>query len=223
VADEFPTLEVALAACVVWLGWRGWVLARGAARLAGDVESLSSAVGRGELGPPGTSGKGPEAAWLGQLARTALAAENGSKADELRERARRIRRRLRNAAARDLVVCAVLIGALAYARSASLGVSAAFFALGASAGVLLLAAVALRLWHDARVAWASEHLRRAVASRTAPPSSRVAPVSCFRCGAKALICLEKSHDLAKKLERLQVREVRLCTACGHLDGRVVSP
>lgn len=225
VADEFPTLEVALAACVAWLAWRGWVLARSAARLVRDLASLSTAVQQGEASVPAASGNGPEAAWLGHLARAALSAvERGLTASELhqelQERARRIRRRLRSAAARDLVVCAVLIGALAYARSAHLGVSPAFFTLGAAAGALLLAAVGLRLWHGAQLVRTSELLSRAAAGRASKASAAQA-AACASCGASGLIRARGAEELGQKLRDLGVTEVRVCPACGHLDGHVV--
>jgi hypothetical protein len=224
VADEFPTLEVALAVCVLWLGWRGWVLARGAARLDTDVEALAAAIRRGEE-PGAAARRGSEAAWLGHLARAALAAAQDPRAaepghDPVRERTRRIRRRLRSAAARDLVVCAVLLGALAYARAANLGVSSTFFALGAVSGVLLLVAVGVRLWLDRRVESASKRLAQASGVQSARTSVS-ARGACPACGKSELLSVRGRRNLGRKLSSLGVEEVLLCAECGHVTGRVV--
>jgi hypothetical protein len=224
VADEFPTLEVALAVCVLWLAWRGWVLARGAARLESDTEALAAAIRRGEE-PGAAARRGSELGWLGHLAREALAAardpgtaEPGH--DPVRERTVRIRRRLRSAAARDLLVCAVLIGALAYARAANLGVSGAFFVLGGLSGALLLVAVGLRLWLDRRVESASQRLAHAsgVQSSRTSVSARQA---CPTCGKSELVSVKGRRYLGRKLHSLGVDEVLVCVECGHLTGRVV--
>lgn len=110
---------------------------------------------------------------------------------------------------------------MAYARAASLGVSSWFFALGAVAGSLLLAAVGLRLWHDARVSGVSEQLARALGEHDAEspkPSSREV---CPKCGNSALESVSGPGNLGKKLTRLGVLEVLLCGQCGHVGGRVV--
>jgi hypothetical protein len=224
VADEFPTLEVALAACVLWLGWRGWVLARGAARLDSDVDALAAAIRRGDE-PGATARRGPGAAWLGHLARAALAAAQDPEAaepghDPVRERARRIRRRLRSAAARDLVVCAVLVGALVYARSANLGVTDAFFALGAASGALLFVAVGVRLWLDRRVEPASKRLAQASGVQSARTSVS-ARGACPSCGKSALESLKGRRNLGRKLSSLGVAELLVCAECGHVTGHVV--
>lgn len=223
-ADEFPTLEVALAVCVLWLGWRGYVLARGALSLDADVEALAAALGRGEE-PRSAGGRGPDATWLEHLARAAFIVAAAPKPDDpaqapLRERGRRIRRRLRSAAARDLVVCAVLFGALAYARSASLGVSGAFFALGAVSGVLLLLAVAVRLWLDRQVDPTSERLARASGGQAAHARASSHEL-CPSCGQTGAMSLRGAKNIGKKLTSLGVNELLLCTLCGQVSGRMV--
>jgi hypothetical protein len=225
VTDEFPTLEVALAVCVLWLGFRGFALARGAALLNDDVASLLSAIRR-RAAPRSAAQRGRDSAWLEDLGRAALSIDDGAGASEsahasLRERAARIRRRLRSAAALDLVVCAVLVGAMTYARTANLGVSVWFFALGAVAGLLLLAAVGLRLWHDAQVNRVSERLARALSERGAEspvPSTREV---CPKCGAGEVESVSGRRNLGKKLTALGVSEVLLCSRCGHVGGHVV--
>lgn len=224
-ADEFPSLEVALAVCVLWLGWRGWVLARGAARLDVEVEALAAALRRGE--EPGATGRRRrEPAWLGYLARAIYAAARNPEPsaagqEPVRERTLRIRGRLRSAAARDLVVCAVLLGSLAYARAANLGVSGAFFGLGAVAALLLFLAVGVRLWLDARVWPTSERLTLAVGGVSAQTRAVASRAACPSCGSAELFELAGPRNLGRKLRSLGVQAVTVCTACGHVGGRVV--
>ena len=225
VNDEFPTLEVALAVCVLWLGFRGFALARGAALLNDDVAVLLSAVRR-RAAPRSAARGGRDSAWLEDLGRAALSIDDGSGSAEqahasLRERAARIRRRLRSAAARDLVVCAVLVGAMTYARTTSLGVSVWFFALGALAGLLLLTAVGLRLWHDAQVNPVTERLSVALTERGADAPTPAAREVCPKCGAGELESVSGRRNLGKKLTALGVSEVLLCSRCGHVGGHVV--
>jgi len=148
---------------------------------------------------------------LGLLAGTLRRARRG----EL-ESAHAVRPRFRSRAGADLAIAAVLSGALIYARAGGLAVSAAFYALGAVAIVLLVGSAVVEVLIER--ASKSSFVR---ARKGRPPLERAAsgarPRLCTSCGASDGRKIE--GELGPKLAALGVDSLWLCTECGHLDGR----
>ncbi|MFZ5889707.1 MAG: hypothetical protein ACOY0T_01450 [Myxococcota bacterium] len=216
--DEFPTLEVVQAVCVLWLGFRGFHLFRGVTQLNAKVERLAHALEKADA----SAQRGVVEPWLVPLSRTTQALvthQIGATAarELLSERSARARRKLRSGAARDLVVCAILIGALIYARAAKLDVSVAFFGLGVAAAVLLLLAVALRLKLERGLVGAATRLAEAMARHQSAPNSG-ALSRCRICSETKLTRVAGSQDLGPNLSSLGVMEVFVCPRCGHVTG-----
>ncbi len=222
-ADEFPTLEVAQAVSVLWLGMRAFLFYRGALQLPADVEHIGQTLGvKRRL-------RRDRKAWLEPLARTAVALVQGdltplAARQLLGERAHRIARRLRQAAARDLIVSAVLIGALVYAGLSRLEVGPPFFALGALAALLAAAAVPARLSLARRLPDAAGQLATAaLARREQRPASSARAPGCEACGQTSLVVLTTDAELGPRLLGLGVRELRVCPQCGHVSGAATPP
>jgi hypothetical protein len=227
VADEFPTLEVALAASVLWLAFRGVLLGRDASGIGTRVTALCGAIERGDAAQLAEFGRGPAATWLGPIARSAAAgfgrkAADGQLGEQLLERTARAERRLRNGAGRDLVVCSVLGGSLVYAGVTNLGVAPAFYGLGAAAALLLLIAVPLRLSLAKRLKAAVPAVERALGARAAAGLGSGDARRCRVCGQTELTRLTAS-ELGPKLGELGVTEALFCPGCGHLWGRRGAP
>jgi len=220
VNDEFPTLEVAQAVCVSWLAFRGWFLLRGATGLTRNVEEVAAEIEQGK-------GRAQQAAlrhretWLLPFTRVAVAlasAGTGTTAarEQLRERVARARRKLRSSAAWDLVVCAILVGALIYAHAAALEVGDAFFGLGATITLLLLSAVALRVRIERGLVPAAARVAEAIARRPSPSAGSLQ--RCRICSETALTRVASPEELGARLSELSVVELFICPRCGHVTG-----
>jgi hypothetical protein len=225
VTDVFPTLEVVLAVCVLWLGFRDWFLFRGATTLRASVEDIAKSL---EAGSPKSSQlRAARAPWLSPFTRTAqalLTHQIGTTAarELVSERSQRARRKLTSGAARDLVVCAVLIGSLIYARAAQLEVGPAFFPLGILATVMLVLAVALRLTLERGVASAATRVAEAIARRPLEASKGASP-RCRICRETKLSRVASAEALGRELSALGVVEVFVCPRCGHVTGAAHPP
>jgi hypothetical protein len=223
VSDEFPTLEVALAAAALWLGYRSLALARARSRAGARLETLARAIEQGDTALLGSMAHEASASWLRPLIRTALSGVEDARPiqklrDQLAERAARAQRRLRGAAARDLVVCSVMGGSLVYAYASNLGVEPAFYGLGALATALLFFGVFLRLDLARRLRLAAPALSRAVAARDSAAPSDSPKERCRVCGNLERVRLS-GDELGPKLATLGLTEALFCPRCGHLSGR----
>ncbi len=221
-ADEFPTLEVALAALSPWLAFRGFVLGRSALRARADLARLGAALERAAPGRVGDSLRGLQASWLSPLWRAA--AHGGAEADaelrhHLEERSAHLGQQLRSAAARDLVVCAVLTGALGYARISSLGVEDWFYGFGLANAGLILLAVGFRLRMARELAAGTARLLSAVTARRSPSLGDATSGRCRVCGETKLARLTTPAELGSALTELGVELVTVCAKCGHVSGR----
>jgi hypothetical protein len=136
-----------------------------------------------------------------------------------KERSRRRAARPRGRAGTDLVIAAVLGGALLYAQQANFDVRFTFYLLGAIALLLLLVSAVVH----SRIARA-----RAEAPGQGPATGTEAELGhpqrgggsiCPDCGASRLRALSASDELGAKLAALGVKASSLCTKCGHLEGR----
>jgi hypothetical protein len=136
-----------------------------------------------------------------------------------KERNRRRAARARSRAGADLIIAAVLGGALSYAHQANFDVRFTFYLLGAIALLLLLVSAVVH----ARIARA-----RAAESGQGPGSGTQPQLGhphrdggsvCPDCGESQLRALSASEELGAKLAALGVEAPSLCTKCGHLEGR----
>jgi hypothetical protein len=223
VSDEFPTLEVALAAAALWLGYRSLALGRAWSHASARLEALGRGIEHGDTPLLGSMAHEASASWLRPLIRTALAGVEDARPvqklrDQLAERAGRAQRRLRAAAARDLVVCSVMGGSLVYAYASNLGVEPAFYGLGALAAALLLFGVFLRLDLARRLRLAAPGLSRAVTTRDSSAPSDSPRERCRVCGNLERLRLS-GDELGPKLAALGLTEALFCPHCGHLSGR----
>jgi hypothetical protein len=223
VSDEFPTLEVALAAAALWLGYRGVALVREKSTAHARLGDLTRAIERSDAPLLATLARDPSAAWLRTVIRTALAGVDNHQPEQklreqLLERAARSQRRLRGAAARDLVVCSVLMGSLVYAYASNLGVEPAFYGLGGLATVLLLLGAFLRLDLEKRLKLAGPELARAVVARDSKAPVGSPKDRCRVCGNAEPIRLG-ADELGPKLAALGFSQALFCSHCGHLSGR----
>jgi hypothetical protein len=224
VADEFPTLEVVLAACVVGLGWRGVSLIRATQGLNRATEAWASAIQAGTHARISALEHDPSAGWITPLGRaaldrsSALPTTDGIREDPVIHRGARFARSLRSAAARDLVVCSVLAGALVYAWMTQLGVSRLFFSLGLLSTGLLLGSVLLRVRLARGLEQAAMRLSTAAkkAGRAGGRSAREQP-RCTGCGFEGIAVIS-ADDLGLTLRSLGVEEVRVCGECGRVGG-----
>jgi len=154
---------------------------------------------------------------LEPLARAALIAPAGESKRAVNERASTLRRRVRSAAARDLVICAVLGGALIYALFADTLVGWTFYALGGTAAVLLLTSVAERMHVDREIARVGSQFGASVGGgRSEPPR---ASTGCRVCGEPAVKRLTTAEDVGQRLWSLGAREILVCPRCGAITGR----
>jgi hypothetical protein len=222
VSDEFPTLEVALAASVAVLVWRGLLLHRSRIGFLSSSERLLQTF---QHGPP--SARELSAAQLGPLleplARAALTAQVEDTPRAVTERTSRIRRRVRSAAARDLVICAVLGGSLLYAFSSEMVAGWVFYALGALATLLLLLAVFERVQLDRALARIGQRFGTAVSAFSPDVSGRELHElrACRVCGTPYRERLTGSADLGPRLWALGTSEHLACGRCGHVTGKIV--
>lgn len=218
--DEFPTLEVVLAASVTVLVWRGWLLYRSRAEFRTGSERLLQVF---RLGSP--TARELAGAHLGPLleplARAALVSQVGDTPRAVSERASRIRRRIQSAAARDLVICAVLGGSLVYTVFADTVVGWTFYALGIAAGLLLLAAVGERIFLDRQLAKVAARFGSAVGAADASASGEIS--ACRVCGEPRLERLSSPDDIGPRLRALGTREIFVCSRCGTITGKATHP
>jgi hypothetical protein len=156
--------------------------------------------------------------WLLLRARSRVQARSRNPADsthagkrhpDLHRAARR-----KNRAGTDVAIAAVLSGALVYAWAAGFAVSAAFYALGVIAFVLLLASAHAHT-RLAR-ALAAEHTRKNPGRGESRSSAD--GLACPECGEARLTRVE-GGELGPKLPALGVERLTVCGQCGHIAGR----
>jgi hypothetical protein len=123
--------------------------------------------------------------------------------------------RRRNRAGADVVIAAVLGGALVYAWAAQFDVGAAFYALGAVAFVMLLTSA----FAHTRLERALEALRaRANPGPVARRGAAKPGAHCAECGAADPAKIT-GEELGPKLGGLGVDALAICPKCGHIEGR----
>ncbi|HYO94594.1 MAG TPA: hypothetical protein VER33_08770 [Polyangiaceae bacterium] len=218
-SDEFPTLEVALAGSAVVLLWRAGLLWNARRELA----ELSASAGPERVLEHFQKHSGR---LFEPVLRAGMSArESGASADAQRsavaERAHRVGRRLRNAGARDIVICAVLLGALVYAGAANLELRPSFFLLGGAASALLVVTALLAVRSAVRIETLGADLGDLLA-RMSATGSHTAARRCAVCGA-APVVVESADELGPRLLQLGVERLAVCAHCGHVGGHAATP
>lgn len=202
------------------LVWRAWLLHRARAQFRAASERLFQIFQRGtpSVRELAKARLGP---LLEPLARAALVAQLEDTERAIAERASRIRRQVRSAAARDLVICAVLSGSLVYALFSETVVGWTFHALGVTAALLLLAAVGERVRLDRAIAQVAARFGAAHGSAD-QAAFRELP-ACRICGEPHLERLSSPDDIGPRLRAMGTRELLVCGRCGSITGRAAQP
>ncbi|MET0790700.1 MAG: hypothetical protein ABW061_04205 [Polyangiaceae bacterium] len=233
--DEFPTLEAVAALGVLALLIRTLLIAseiRTVPQFAGD---LARALGAGDRGQALSACNAPTAPALARSARelitlvgdppygTQAAADLKQEQAELEQD---LARRAESGRARDLIVLAVLIGAMAFAILSNLIVSRWFHGLAASASLLLVVGYVMRSRLRSIERVELGHIGEAVlrmlqASAEAAPARRSMHSldgGCTVCG-ETLFLIAHDAALGNSLPALGIHELRICKNCGFVTGQ----
>lgn len=235
--DNFPTLEVAaaLGLCIALL--RTIRVLRSLVKIPQVNQQLVVLLDKGERDAALRLCAGDDAAAFLQMVRRVLIETRqhagGGDEEALRERLTQAfdreyaaqAERIQSGRARDTVALAVLLGAIAYAAVARLGVGVVFFAL-CGAGALFLA---WNVWVRGRVLSESRQAKPSLVDAAARLVSRAPRPSrrhrhtrthCPECGAE--LSSAGSAELALDGRTTALGSVVLCRSCGHLEGKLAS-
>jgi hypothetical protein len=224
--DEFPTFEVVALIGVVAAFVGMLQLRRGMSEIPKLSAALEQALRAGDLAAARAlcgQAEGAAFARIGSALVEALGRDPRPNASTLRHALSSARRRAAATAqrgrARDLVVAAVLIGAVAYAVRASLGVGSAFYALIAAALVVTALGPMLRRSMLNAIVAASEGL---LAAATDYLSLKAEPNRvCLKCGSPDAVRV--GLPLLEGLAPLGLSELDICRQCGTVRGDVARP
>jgi hypothetical protein len=234
-ADEFPALEAAAALGMLALSVRAFLLAREAPAIRRDNEKLVEALRAGAHARAVELCASAESPLYAELARTILAVvEDRAQELDAKSFARqlahaahgavsRARRRLQTGRARDLVLLAVLIGALAYGLGGGLGASVWFLPLIAATCAVLVAGFALRGRVARELSSSTATLLSAAATARATAPDALSDGPCPSCGESEQIVLRDPDALGPAPWGLGVVSLRICRTCGELHGKVKDP
>ena len=211
VPDRFPTMEVAAALGVVVLTLRVWVLEHTVSRIARLNDRLVELLDGGEPERALALCETLEAPVYPQIARRVLrAAERASARDDDEALRAKLSRafhsshatqvhRVHSGIAGDLVVLAVLLGAVVYVYRAGMDVSLAFFALAATGGLLLAYGAVSRRRVLAATARSFETLLPAVERAARRSPSRSGRSRCPVCGGPRQAAQRSEEELGSDL------------------------
>ena len=232
--DEFPTLEAVAALGVLALLIRTLLVASEMQRLPRFANELGRALGSGDRVAALAACNAPVAPALAASARELIALvgdppygpdaaadlehEQGELEDDLARRAESGR-------ARDLLVLAVLLGAMAFAVLSSLRVTTWFHGLAALASLLLLVGFVMRT-RLRRVERAElSRIREALARMLELAPSAIKRRSlhsidggCSICG-ETLFLVARDRALGVSLPTIGIHELRICKHCGFVTGQ----
>jgi len=233
--DEFPTLEAVAALGVFSLLIRTLLVAsemQSGPKLAAE---LVRALGAGDRSGALAACNAPAAPALARSAREMIALVGeppyGPDASldlqqEQRELEEDLSQRAESGRARDLIVLAVLIGAMAFATLSNLLVTAWFHALAALASLLVIVGYAmrsrLRRIERTELSRIGEALSRMLSATPSPVASRRSMHSidggCTVCGETVFLL---AHDaaLGASLPAIGIHELRICKNCGFVSGQ----
>lgn len=225
--DEFPTLEV-VAFIGVLAALLGMLQLRtGLREIPKLAEALEAALRAGDLARARALTASAEGATFGRMGAAlidVLSREPRPNQRALENVVNQARRRAAASAqrgrARDLVVAAVLIGAVAYAVRAELGVGRPFYVMLGCALFMTAVGPVLRRSMLDTVVRASDGLLRAASAYLALQAA-TGHHPCPDCGATE--SLELGAPLLDPLAELGVRALGVCRQCGRVSGKVERP
>jgi hypothetical protein len=237
--DEFPTLEAVAALGVLALVIRTLLVASEMRTLPIFAAELARKLRAGDRAGALAACSTPHAPALGRVARELISHVGDppygpDAAFELKteqaEFEQDLARRGESGRARDLVVLAVLLGAMAFAALSRLPVTAWFQALAAAASLLLIVGYVMRsrLRQIERAQFVSigealaESLARAPGVNSGRPSLHSIDGGCTACGENVFL-VARDAALGASLPALGIHELRICKNCGLVTGLAEDP
>jgi hypothetical protein len=237
--DEFPTLEAVAALGVLALVIRTLLVANETRVLPVFAGELARSLRAGDRGAALAACSTPDAPALGRVARDLISHVGDppygpDAAFELRaeqsELEQDLARRGESGRARDLVVLAVLLGAMAFATLSRLPVTVWFQALAAAASLLLAIGYVMRsrLRRVERAEFVrigealADSLAQAPGASSGRPSLHSIDGGCTACGENVFL-VARDAALGASLPALGIRELRICKNCGLVTGQAEDP
>jgi len=233
--DEFPTLEAVAAIGVLTLILRTLLVVSEMRSVPGFTPALAKLLREGQRGEALAACSAADAPALGRAARELITLvgdppfRSGTALELTQEQGElelELVQRAESARARDLVVLAVLLGAMAFAAVSRLHVTVWFYAL-ASLGVVLLVVGYLmrgRLRNIARTELRGigdalkSSLQEVPSVRPQRPSLPSLVGGCSNCGELDFL-VAAGALLGEPLLALGVTELRICKHCGLIGGQ----
>jgi hypothetical protein len=232
--DEFPTLEAVAALGVLALVIRTLLVANETKVLPPFAAELARNLRVGNRLAALAACNGPGAPALGRVARELVshvgdppygldaAVELRAEQNELEQD---LARRGESGRARDLIVLAVLLGAMAFAALSGLQVGAWFQGLAGAAALLLVVGYVMRtrLRRVERVEFVrisdalAESLTQASGVESGRPSLHSIDGGCTACG-ESVFLVARGAALGAALPALGIHELRICKNCGLVSG-----
>lgn len=233
--DEFPTLEAVAALGVLALLIRTLLVASEMRTLPEFAAELGRSLGLGNRAAALSACNSPTAPALARAASELIAHTGeppygpdavGDLRHEQSELELELSRRGESGRARDLVVLAVLLGAMAFAVVSGLGLGKWFHGLAALASVLLIIGYILRSrlrsseqLELTRIADAiARMIEAAPQQRTARASLNSIDGGCTSCG-ETVFLVAHAAALGSALPALGIHELRICKHCGLVAGQ----
>jgi hypothetical protein len=238
-SDEFPTLEAVAALGVLALVIRTLLVANETKVLPLFAAELAKSLRAGDRTAALSACSSPDAPALARVARELVshvgdppygeAASFELKAEQ-NELEQDLARRGESGRARDLIVLAVLLGAMAFAALSRLPVSAWFQGLAGAAALLLVVGYVMRsrLRQVERLEFVrigdalAESLARAPALKSGRPSLHSIDGGCTACGENVFL-VARGAALGAALPALGIHELRICKNCGLVAGQAEDP
>jgi hypothetical protein len=235
VADEFPALEVAAALGALSAGIRTYQLLEARTTIPRRGADIAAALREGQHARARELSQKQDAYEFGNLGDALLdALESDLKPgrSDLASELQRVsnnelaafRARVQSARARDLIVGVVLLGAVLYAASTDLG-RPVFYALAGCGALLAFLGILLRAQLVKLVEKQSQSLIEA-ALATAEKGEKTRGVGadpCPSCGGAETIVVDAERALGERAVAFGLQELRVCRACGYLQGSVSDP
>jgi hypothetical protein len=232
VLDEFPTLEAAALLGVVILALRTYLLLDAVRSIPPASTRLVQLLSERDRARAIALCSEVSASGFSHTARQLLQDAEGSfqrgatlKAEVQRELAdalERIEQRNQSARARDLVMIAILLGATLYAAQSTLKPSPWFFGLCILGASFMAVGFALRkkLLAETRSGLQKVALAIAEFAENAPRGAATGP--CLYCEGVEHIVVP-GRILGQIAEQFGLGELRVCKACGFVQGQVEDP
>ena len=233
--DEFPTLEAVAALGVLALLIRTLLVASEMRTVPEFAGELARALGAGDRAAALRACNAPTAPALARSARELITlvgdppygpqAAADLKQDQV-DLERDLAQRAESGRARDLIVLAVLIGAMAFAISSNLIISRWFHGLAALASVLLIVGYVmrsrLRSIERVELGRSGEAVLRVLLAAPETAKARRSLHSldggCTVCG-ETLFLIAQDAALGSSLPLLGIHELRICKNCGFVTGQ----